>query len=146
MPAVQPLAAQVTEAMAPRRFSASLMGLFAAAALVLAAVGLYGVLAYLAEQRTHEIGVRMALGASGADVVRLVARQAAVLVATGLAVGVVLALAAGRAIEGLLYGVQPTDPATYAAVALILAAAAAIAVALPRAPSASGEPADGAQS
>ncbi len=131
VPAVHPLAAQVTEAMAPRRFSASLMGLFAAAALLLAAVGLYGVLAYLAEQRTHEIGVRMALGASGADVVRLVARQAAVLVATGLAVGVVLALAAGRAIRGLLFGVQPTDPATFVAVALILASAAAIAVAIP---------------
>src|SRR4030095_9966104 len=86
--AVRSLESRVDEALAPQRFVTMLMGLFALAGVALATVGLYGVLSYLAAQRTHEIGVRVALGATGGDVVRLVTRQALVLTAIGIGAGV----------------------------------------------------------
>ena len=129
--AVTPLAARVGEALAPHRFSTTLMALFAIAGVVLATVGLYGVLSYLASQRTHEIGVRMALGASGGDVVRLVARQALVLIAIGMTAGLAIALFSGRLMAGLLFGVDAYDPATYALVVALLSVVAMGAVLAP---------------
>ncbi|HLU38256.1 MAG TPA: ABC transporter permease [Planctomycetota bacterium] len=107
-------------ALLPQRAGASLLGSFGVLGLLLAAVGLYGVVAYGVGQRTREIGIRMALGARTDDVTRLVVRQGAALGATGLAIGVALAAGAARLITGLLYGVRPLDPVTFAAVALVL--------------------------
>jgi ABC-type antimicrobial peptide transport system permease subunit len=129
--AVQPLTARVDEALAPQRFVTMLMALFAMTGVALATVGLYGVLSYLATQRTHEIGVRIALGASGSDVVRLVTRQALRLTAIGMSVGVVLALLTGRLMSGLLFGVNAADPLTYALVPVLLAVVAMCAVLAP---------------
>jgi ABC-type antimicrobial peptide transport system permease subunit len=114
-----------------RQFIMSLLTIFSSIALVLAALGLYGVIAYSVTQRTQELGVRMALGARAADVVRLVARGASVLVLAGLAVGACGAWLLGRAMRSLLYGVAPHDPATFLVVAGILAAVAAIASYVP---------------
>ncbi len=94
-------------------FSLWLMGCLAAVALTLAAVGIYGVIAYFVQQRTQEIGIRMALGARGADVVRLVLRQVTALAVAGIAGGVVLAVAGGRAVESLLFNVKAADAVTY---------------------------------
>jgi predicted permease len=103
------------------RFHAWLLGLFAAAGLALAAIGLYGVMSYLVAQREREMGVRLALGATPGDLQRLVLAQAGRWLATGLAVGAALAFAAARAARSLLYGVSPEDPWTWsAAVALLL--------------------------
>ena len=129
--AVTPLTARVGEALAPHRFSMTLMALFAMAGVVLATVGLYGVLSYLAAQRTHEIGVRIALGATGGDVVRLVTRQAVGLTAIGMAGGLALALASARLMSGLLFGVNAYDPATYALVLALLSVVAMCAVLAP---------------
>jgi putative ABC transport system permease protein len=131
VPMPEALDARVAAALAPMRFSTTLMALFAGVGLVLATVGLYGVLSYLASQRTHEIGVRLALGATDRDVARLVAVQAAELVGLGLVLGIAVALAAGRLMQGLLFGVQPTDPLTYTAGFVVLALVAAMATSLP---------------
>jgi putative ABC transport system permease protein len=100
-----------------RRFHTLLIGIFGGLALALAAVGLYGTISYAATRRTHEIGVRMALGAERWDVVKLVARQGLLLTAIGLAVGNTAALGLTRVLRSRLYGVGPSDPATFAAVA-----------------------------
>ena len=110
---------------------AMLFGVFAAAALALAAIGIYGVIAYSVEQRTREIGVRMALGARPADVLRLVVRQGMTPALVGVAVGLVGALGAARLMRSLLFGVSPTDPLTLAAVTLFLGAVALLASYLP---------------
>jgi putative ABC transport system permease protein len=126
-----PLGDRVNAALAPQRFVVSLMGLFALAALLLATVGLYGVLSYLAARRTHEIGVRVALGASNHDIVRLIARQGFAFVAIGIGCGVGLALLSGRLMSGLLFGVDPYDVASYATVIALLSIVAACAVFAP---------------
>jgi putative ABC transport system permease protein len=113
-----------------RRFNASLIGVFAAVAVTLAAVGLYGVISYLVGQRTREIGVRMALGAQRSDVLKLVMQHGVGRI-IGLALGLCAALAASRVLTSLLHGVEPTDPATFAAVTLTLAAVAVAATYLP---------------
>jgi ABC-type antimicrobial peptide transport system permease subunit len=128
---VQPLRARVDDALAPQRFTTTLMGLFAIAGLVLACVGLYGVLSYIAAQRTHEIGVRVALGATGSDVMRLVAGQALTLTAIGVSAGLVVSLLSGQLMAGLLYGVTTYDPATYVLVLIVLSAVAMCAVVVP---------------
>ncbi|HVN08432.1 MAG TPA: ABC transporter permease [Patescibacteria group bacterium] len=106
-----------------RRFTLAILGAFAAIALVLAVVGIYGLVAYLVEQRTRELGIRMALGAQGRDILRLVLREGFGLTVRGLAIGALAALAFTRLLAGLLFGVQTADPLTYAASALFLGAA-----------------------
>jgi len=118
-------------ALGPARVNAVVMGAFAAAALLLAVLGVYGVLSYSVRLRRREIGIRMALGARGADVVRLVVGQGLRLVALGVTLGVAAALALGRGMAGLLFGVQPADPATLAAVACVLGVTAVGASYLP---------------
>ncbi|HUQ79644.1 MAG TPA: ABC transporter permease [Gemmatimonadaceae bacterium] len=108
---------------AQRRFSMTLLGVFATLALVLGVVGVYGVTAYLVAQRTREVGVRLALGAQPSQVVALVVRQGMAMAAIGLATGLVGALAAGRFMTGLLYGVSPYDVSTLAGVAIVIALA-----------------------
>jgi ABC-type antimicrobial peptide transport system permease subunit len=107
-------------ALAPRRFSMILLGVFAALALVLACVGIYGVVSYLVGQRTHEIGLRIALGAQRSDVLRLVLGEGAKLALVGVAVGGLAALGLTRLIANQLFGVTAHDPLTYAAVAVLL--------------------------
>jgi putative ABC transport system permease protein len=116
---------------AGRRFQMALLGLFAAVALALACVGLYGVIAYSVARRTREIGVRMALGARAGDILGLVVRQGLVLASAGLAAGVAGALALTRLLAGLVYGVSTTDPATYAALSLLLLLVALLACLIP---------------
>jgi putative ABC transport system permease protein len=121
----------LSESVAQPRFNTFLIGLFAALAFILSAIGIYGVINYDVTQRTGEIGVRMALGAQSADVVRLILRQGLVLTLGGLLIGVVGALALTRFLTGLLFEVKPTDPLTYAAVAGLLALVAIAACLIP---------------
>jgi ABC-type antimicrobial peptide transport system permease subunit len=114
-----------------RRFTSWLMGIFAASALLLAMIGIYGVMAYTVTRRTQEIGIRMALGAARWDVLRLITGGGLGLVACGLAVGLTAALALTRWIDSLLYGIKPSDPLTFTAAALVLMAVALFASLLP---------------
>jgi putative ABC transport system permease protein len=116
---------------APRRFAASLLTSFALLALLLAAVGLYGVLTITVAQRTREFGVRMALGAAAVDVRRMVLRQGAVLVLLGAAAGTLGALLLTRVLSAVLFGVTATDPATFAAVLGVLLLTGLVATWLP---------------
>jgi predicted permease len=110
---------QITDAsVATPRFAFVLVGLFAGLAILLAAIGTYGVIAYSVSQRTPEFGLRMALGAQRTDVLRLVLKQATQLVLTGTAIGVILALIMGRVLTSLIYGVSPADPLTFTVVGL----------------------------
>jgi ABC-type antimicrobial peptide transport system permease subunit len=116
----------VDKAVSPRRFLLVLLGVFAAAALALAAIGIYGVVSYSVSQRTQEIGIRMALGASSGQVQGQVMTRTLLLAAGGIGIGVLSALALARLTESLLFGLQPTDPLTFAtAVAGLLAVALA---------------------
>lgn len=107
-----------------RRFRTWLLGLFAALAMLLSAVGIYGVIGYSAAQRTHEIGIRMALGAPRSTVLSMILRQGMALALVGLGVGLGASVALTRLISALLFGVAPTDPTTFAVVAVILLAVA----------------------
>jgi ABC-type antimicrobial peptide transport system permease subunit len=104
---------------------------FSAVALVLAAIGIYGVIAFVVNQRTREIGIRMALGARPADALAMVVRQGMTLVFAGVVIGLVMALALGRSLESLLFGVRPADPLTLAGVSVFLLFVAFAACALP---------------
>ena len=117
--------------LAARRFNLTLVGVFAATALLLAVAGIYGVMAYSVARRTHEFGVRMALGASAPQVLRLVLGQGMLTTVVGLAIGITGALALTRALQSLLFGVKATDPLTLAGVALLLGAAALLACFVP---------------
>ena len=117
--------------LAQQRFNMLLLALFAALALILAAVGIYGLMAYSVSQRTHEIGVRLAIGAQRRDVLRLVLKDGARLTLLGIAIGIIVALALTRLMASLLFEVTPTDPATFAAVAILLAIAAFAACYIP---------------
>jgi putative ABC transport system permease protein len=113
------------------RLSTTLLALFALAALLLAALGIYGVLSYSVSERTKEIGLRLALGASGGDTVALVMRRSVALVAAGGAVGLVAAVLLARSLAGVLYGVGPFDLPSFAAAAAVLLTAGVVASLLP---------------
>jgi predicted permease len=128
---LEPLRDTVANSLGEQRFMMLLLGLFGALAVVLAAVGVHGVLTYLVARRTREIGVRMALGATTGRVTQLVVGQGARLVALGLAAGVATALALGRTLAGLLYGVTPTDVPTLIAAVVVIGLVAAVSIWLP---------------
>jgi predicted permease len=119
------------DSIAPQRLSVTLLGIFAGIALVLAVIGIYGVISFSVARRTREIGVRMALGASGGTVVRMIVRQALLLVLSGVAIGIAAALALTRFISSLLFGVSATDPAVLAGVTVLLIAIASLACYIP---------------
>jgi putative ABC transport system permease protein len=122
---------RLAESIAPRRFQMMLFGVFAAVALALAAVGIYGVIAHSVSLRTHEIGIRMALGAKPRDVLRMVVAQGMRLALVGLAIGLTGAFALTRVMASLLFSVSPADPATFASVSALLAGVAFLATYLP---------------
>ncbi len=122
---------EIGESLAQRRFQTLLLGLFSAIALLLASVGVYGVMYHSVAQRTHEFGVRVALGAARGDVLRLVLGQALALVGTGAAIGTLAALALTRLVASLLYGVGASDPVTFAVVFFILIGSAVLASYIP---------------
>ena len=128
---VEPLTATLADSFGTRRFVMLLLMLFAALAMLLAAVGVHGVLSYTVSQRTREIGVRMAMGASPRSVVRLVLGEGAKLIVLGLGTGLVLGVAFTRALGGLLYGVTSTDPLTFLAVGVLLAVVAGVSSYIP---------------
>jgi len=130
-PVIRTMDEILSETMAQPRFQAWLLSLFGIVALVLAAVGLYGVLAYAVSQRTHEIGIRMALGAQKRNVLALVIRHGMRLALIGVCAGAAAALALTRVMASLLYEVAPTDPLTFVSVALLLLAIAWLACWLP---------------
>jgi putative ABC transport system permease protein len=118
-----------------------LLGGFAAVAILLAAIGIYGVIAYLAEQRVREIGIRLALGASRTRVIRLIVREGALLALGGLAIGLTGALALSRVLQALLFEVRPSDPLTYVAVIALLGVVALLASTAPALAAARVDPA-----
>jgi len=126
-----PLEQTLSDSIAPQRFTLTLLGLFAALSLVLAGVGIYGVMSYTTAQRTREIGVRMALGASRSDITSLVMRQVVTLASTGVAIGLGGAFALTRLMSSLIFGVSATDPLAFASVAVLLAAVALLAGYIP---------------
>ncbi len=121
----------IAESVAPRRLAVVLLGVFAGVAMLLASVGIYGVMSFLVVQRTHEIGVRMALGAQRRDVLRLVVAHAATLVGIGSVIGLVLAFMSTRTLSALLYNVGAFDAATFVFVTISLAAVALLASYIP---------------
>jgi ABC-type antimicrobial peptide transport system permease subunit len=126
-----PLAEYIGASLYPMKVAATLLGVLGAWCLALAALGLYGVMAYTVSQRTHEVGIRMALGARPADVLRLVVGQAMLLVAGGLAAGAVAAFGLTRLVRGALVGIGATDPGVFLGAALMLSAVAALASFVP---------------
>jgi putative ABC transport system permease protein len=117
--------------MARQRFSMMLLAVFAGGALLLAAIGIYGVISYAVTQRTHEFGIRLALGAQRGDVLRLVLKDGMALMVIGMAVGLAGAFAISRAMTSLLFGVSAADVTTFAGVALVLSSVALVACSLP---------------
>jgi putative ABC transport system permease protein len=128
---LKPMTSMLALRLAQPRFNMMLLGIFAAVAMLLAAVGIYGVIAYSVAQRTREIGIRMALGAQRGDMLGMVLRQSLTVVVIGLAIGLVAAFAATRLLASLLYGVGANDILTYATVVLLLSAAALLASYIP---------------
>ena len=125
------LASLVGDSIARQRFNTLLVGAFAVVALLLSAVGIYGVMSYSVAQRTHEVGIRTALGATAADILRLVFKQGMKLTVLGVAVGLLAAVVLTRLIRNLLFGVSVTDPLTFIALPLLLASVALLACYLP---------------
>ncbi len=121
----------IAETLAERRFSMILLDAFAVVALLLASVGLYGVISYLVGQRTHELGIRMALGATRKNVLRLVLGQGMKMALSGVALGLVAALGLTRLLAKMLYGVSTTDPVTFAVISLLLTIVALLACFVP---------------
>jgi predicted permease len=121
----------ITQSIAPQRYTLSLLGAFAGVALLLAAVGIYGVLSYTVRRRVREIGIRIALGASHTDVLKLVVVDGMKPILIGIAIGVAVSLALGRLVVSLIFGVKPTDPLTFISVALLLIIVGLVANTLP---------------
>jgi len=128
---VSTLEQTLSDSVAPQRFNMALLGIFASIALSLATVGIYGVTAFSVTQRTHEIGIRLALGAQRQDVLKLVVGQGLKLTLMGAGVGMMGALALTRFLSSLLYGVTPTDPLTFVVVSLVLTSVALAACYIP---------------
>jgi ABC-type antimicrobial peptide transport system permease subunit len=124
-------AVQTSETLTEERTFAKLVSFFGALALLLAAIGLYGVIAYSVTQRTHEIGIRMALGARAFDVLKLVVRNGAKLALVGIAIGLAGAFAVTRLMRTLLFGVTATDATTFAAVSILIIVVAVVACYIP---------------
>ena len=122
---------RVDESLARRRFSMLLLGVFAGVALVLATIGIYGVMAYLVNQGTRELGIRLALGASQRNILSLVVRQGMVLAISGVTIGLAAAFLLTRLIRSLLFGVEATDPVTFVGIAFLLAMIALVASYIP---------------
>jgi putative ABC transport system permease protein len=137
---VTTMAQVMADASAPQRFSTVLLGAFAFGALLLAAIGLYGMLAFGVARRRREIGVRLALGATRREVLGLVVRQGMTLTLVGLGLGIAGAIGATRLMRGLLYQTQPLDPVTFVSVPVILAVVALLACYLPARRAAKVEP------
>jgi putative ABC transport system permease protein len=129
--AMLPMEQLVASSLTRQRFYAAVMGVFAIMAMLLSAIGIYGVLAYAVGQRTREFGVRTALGARSRDVMALVLRQGLALTGIGISIGLFGAIAVTRYLEGMLYGVQPLDPATYGSVVALFAVVTFVASYLP---------------
>jgi len=127
----QTLKEAVSVSLSERRFSMEMVGLFALTALLLAGLGIYGVISYIVSERRHEIGIRLALGAQNRNILRMVLRQGLGLAIAGAAVGLTCALIVSHLMAGLLYGVRPTDPLTFAGVALLLIGVALLACYIP---------------
>jgi ABC-type antimicrobial peptide transport system permease subunit len=128
---IRPMSEVVSTALATPRLTGFLLGTFAAIALTLAAVGIYGVLSYLVARRTHEIGIRLAVGADRMQVLTMVLKQGLTLAGSGIVVGLIAAFLLTRLMQSLLYQVRPTDPITFVAVSAALIVVALIASALP---------------
>jgi putative ABC transport system permease protein len=122
---------ELSKGAAPKRANAILLGLFGAVALLIAGMGLYGLMAFVVTQRTREIGVRVALGAARRDVLRLVVGQGAVLIAGGVVLGLVAALALARVLRGMLFGIAASDPVTFLVAPVLLAAIGLVATYVP---------------
>jgi putative ABC transport system permease protein len=121
----------LSDSLARRRFAVVALGLFALVAMILAAVGIYGVISYSVTQRTREIGIRMALGAGRGDVLRMIVRQGMLLAVVGVGLGLAGALGVTRLMESLLFGVGATDPLTFVGIAILLGSVALIACYIP---------------
>jgi putative ABC transport system permease protein len=128
---VSTLERRLDESLSPRRFQSVLVALLAAMALGLAAIGIYGLMHYSVTQRTHEIGIRMAVGARAGDILRMILRQGMILASTGLVAGVVGSLLVTRLLSTLLFGVTPTDAVTFSAVPAMIGAVALLACCIP---------------
>jgi putative ABC transport system permease protein len=137
---VSTIEAEVAESLAVRRFQATLLALFSALAVLLAAVGIFGLMAQAVVRRTPEIGVRMALGATPRDVLVLIVRQGVLLAAAGTLVGLLGAFALARGLSSLLFGIGAADPISYAAAATVMAASVLLACGLPAWRAASVDP------
>ncbi len=131
VPKTKPLRDLLSQTLAQPRFNMALLGVFAAVAMILAAVGIYGVIAYSVSQRTREIGIRMALGAQRGDMLQMILRQSLSMVGIGLVAGLAGALAASRLMAALLFGVDASDVSTYASVVVLLGATALFASLIP---------------
>jgi putative ABC transport system permease protein len=128
---IEPMERLVTESVMQPRFNMVLLGMFGGLALLLSAAGIYGVTAYTVTQRTHELGIRLALGAQLRDVLRLILKQGLAMILLGLAIGLVAAFALTRLLKTLVFGVSTTDPLTFIAITSLLAGVALLACYVP---------------
>jgi len=128
---IRPMDQVVARSIAPQRFNMLLIGLFAATGLLLATVGIYGVVSYSVAQRTNEIGIRIALGATAGDVARLILKQGVSLTLIGVTIGLGASIALTRVMKSLLFGVSATDPWTFALIAVLLGCVALLACYFP---------------
>jgi putative ABC transport system permease protein len=128
---LQPMEELVSQSMSAQRLSASVLGAFSAAALMLTVIGIYALVAFMANERTYEIGIRLALGAQRNDILRLIFGQGAPLVGWGLAIGLLLAAGLTRLLSSFVFGIQAGDPATFALGPALLVLAASLAIYIP---------------
>jgi putative ABC transport system permease protein len=143
---IRPMTEYVEQAQAPAALTAMLAGVFGVLALALAAIGIYGVTDYSVSRRMHEMGVRMALGATGPDILRMVMREGLMLTAAGMILGTAGALAVSRQLQTLIYGISSTDPLTYALAIVVIPSAAMLGCWRPAARAAAANPVDAIRS